>query len=582
MAAGKSSSLHGRDLVNVTIIINTTQLQEKYFLLDTLRLIQEIVNPRFNASPSLPMTPAHQSSDRLSALTLILLSLYWVWASAWQPNALTARDLLAQASTIQGGAIQLQSGADLTLQAAQISGQSLTAQAGVINGQVVNPNAQLHIDAAVNDLSQSQSSSGHDLLTQRTASQGTVQQTLQYTTIAVPGADQAGGPVRLSAPGGITVGASSPGAAPGTPARTSPAGSSSGNNTPSAVPTLTLDLKQQAQQLATQPGLAYMAQLAQRNDVQWQQVQLASQHWDFSQSGLTGAAAAVIAIAVAIVTYGAASALSASMMAGAGMTTTAGAAGASTVAVAGAGAGVAGSAVAGGTVLTTTGAALSSAAAAGMSSLTSEAAVSLAGNGGNIGQTLHDLGSSQSVHNIVASMLTAGVGQTLSGYNLGNLAGKAVTGCAAGSVSGTGCQNGAESAAITNAAAWTYNTVIGYDADAGPGKTPAPGTKDYPVYTPQANGQQPVDSFGNNVIGLNHLGSSFSQGSALSNTLNQVPFINATAGVHDYIFNSGLVKFGDFTNPAMMPPAALFSIPAALGNNNISWITNMKLPGGKP
>ena len=202
--------------------------------------------------------------------------------------------------------------------------------------------------------------------------------------------------------------------------------------------------------------------------------------------------------------------------------------------------------------------------------------------GGNIGQTLHDLGGSQSVHNIVASMLTAGMGQTLAGYNLGNLAGKAVTGCAAGSVSGTGCQNGAESAAITNAAAWTYNTVIGYDADAGPGKTPAPGTKDYPVYTPQANGQQPVDSFGNNVIGLNHLGSSFSQGSALSNTLNQVPFINATAGVHDYIFNSGLVKFGDFTNPAMMPPAALFSIPAALGNNNISWITNMKLPGGKP
>ena len=127
------------------------------------------------------MPTAPQNTDRLSALTLILLSLYWVWASAWQPYAFTARDLLAQASRITGGAIALQSGADLTLQAAQISGQSLSAQAGVINGQPVNPNAQLHIDAAVNDLSQSQSSSGHDLLTQRTAGQGTVQQTLQYT-----------------------------------------------------------------------------------------------------------------------------------------------------------------------------------------------------------------------------------------------------------------------------------------------------------------------------------------------------------------------------------------------------------------
>ena len=182
--------------------------------------------------------------------------------------------------------------------------------------------------------------------------------------------------------------------------------------------------------------------------------------------------------------------------------------------------------------------------------------------GGNIGQTLHDLGGSQSVHNIVASMLTAGMGQTLSGYNLGNLAGKAVTGCAAGSVSGTGCQNGAESAAITNAAAWTYNTVIGYDADAGPGKTPAPGTKDYPIYMLVANRQQPLDSFGNNVIGLNNPGSLFSQGSTLSNVLNRVPFINATAGIHDYIFNSKLVQFGDFTNPAMMLPAAIAAIPS--------------------
>ena len=96
-----------------------------------------------------------------------------------------------------------------------------------------------------------------------------------------------------------------------------------------------------------------------------------------------------------------------------------------------------------------------------------------------------------------------------------------------------------------------------------------------------ANGQQPPDSFWNDVIGLNELGSPFSQGSTLSNALNRVPFINAAAGIHDYIFNSKLVQFGDLTNPVMMLPAAIAAIPSALGNN-INWIANMRLPGGKP
>ena len=275
----------------------------------------------------------------------------------------------------------------------------------------------------------------------------------------------------------------------------------------------------------------------------WQQVQLASQHWNYHEAGLSKAGAAIVAIVVAIVTYGAASGLSASLAAGAGMTTTAGAAGASTVAVAGAG--VAGSGVAAGAVLTTTGAALSGAVAAGMSSLASEAAVSLADNGGNIQKTLQDLGSRQSVHNILASMLTAGVGQALAGYSVGTLATKTVTGCAAGAVSGIGCQNGVETASLTNAAAWTYHSVIGYNADAGPGKTPPP-SQNYPFYRPQPNGQQPPGSWGDNVIGLNDradAGSFFAQGSPLSDTLNHVPFINATAGVHDFIFNAKWLPF---------------------------------------
>ncbi|MDE2187735.1 MAG: hypothetical protein KGJ76_13455, partial [Betaproteobacteria bacterium] len=147
----------------------------------------------------------------------------------------------AQASRITGGAIALQSGADLTLQAAQISGQRLSAQAGVINGQQVNPSAQLQLDAAINDRSQSQSSSGHDLLTQRTASQGTIEQALQYTTIAVPGAGQADGAVQLHATGGLTVGASSLTRASG-----NTAAASTGSGT---TPTVTLGLRQQGLRL---------------------------------------------------------------------------------------------------------------------------------------------------------------------------------------------------------------------------------------------------------------------------------------------------------------------------------------------
>jgi hypothetical protein len=79
---------------------------------------------------------------------------------------------------------------------------------------------------------------------------------------------------------------------------------------------------------------------------------------------------------------------------------------AGTAAVAGASVGTAGTA-------TLTGITLSSATnavlAAGISSLASQAAVSFLNNGGNLGKTLHDLGSSRTVKNVVVAMLTAGL-----------------------------------------------------------------------------------------------------------------------------------------------------------------------------
>lgn len=83
-----------------------------------------------------------------------------------------------------------------------------------------------------------------------------------------------------------------------------------------------------------------------------------------------------------------------------------------------------------------------------------------------------------------------------------------------------------------------------------------------------------------NVIGLNAPGSLLSQGGGVSRALNQVPFINATAGLHDYFFNSNQdLNFSLWNVPTMLPAAAL-AIPAALNNPNISWLTQVKQPDG--
>ncbi|HGT4332537.1 TPA: hypothetical protein ACM24X_001189, partial [Neisseria meningitidis] len=49
----------------------------------------------------------------------------------------------------------------------------------------------------------------------------------------------------------------------------------------------------------------YLKQLQVTKDVNWNQVQLAYDKWDYKQEGLTGAGAAIIALAVTVVTAGA-------------------------------------------------------------------------------------------------------------------------------------------------------------------------------------------------------------------------------------------------------------------------------------
>lgn len=147
-----------------------------------------------------------------------------------------------------------------------------------------------------------------------------------------------------------------------------------------------------ALELATQPGYEYLAELDKNNEINWVQVQLIQEHYELTQEGLTPAAAALIAIAVTIALQG---------MDGGGVATSllgqhsAIAATATTAAIP--------------STVTTLGVAGNAAFA----SLASQAAVGVVNNKGDIGKTLKDLASSDTVRSMATAALTAGVGAKL-------------------------------------------------------------------------------------------------------------------------------------------------------------------------
>ncbi|MDO5638606.1 MAG: DUF637 domain-containing protein [Neisseria sp.] len=132
-------------------------------------------------------------------------------------------------------------------------------------------------------------------------------------------------------------------------------------------------LKTEIEKLAKQPEYAYLKQLQLAKDINWNQVQLEYQKWDYKQEGLTGAGAAIIALALAAVTGGAGAAIASSL----------------------------------------TGAAVTGASAtmanAAFLSLASQASVSLINNKGNLGKTFKELGSSRTVKNLATAVVSAGV-----------------------------------------------------------------------------------------------------------------------------------------------------------------------------
>lgn len=130
------------------------------------------------------------------------------------------------------------------------------------------------------------------------------------------------------------------------------------------------DFKSQINTLGAQPGMGYLNDLAARKDVNWQPVKLAFEQWNYKQEGLTPAGAALLAAAVAW-----------AMPAGAGANLI-------------------------GVKAGTTSAMMANAA---FTSLAAQASITFVNNKGDIGKTLKELGSSQTVKATIAAALTAGV-----------------------------------------------------------------------------------------------------------------------------------------------------------------------------
>ncbi len=261
-------------------------------------------------------------------------------AEGWTRKSSSSTDSTEERSTHQaaeiraGGSVLLGSlGGDLTLRRADVSaGGDLTLLA---------PTGTVSLLGGTDSSFEQHKRSGGSLLWQSSRDRGEVRETFTAT--------------RLETGGALTV--------------------TAGQGVIAELP-VRGDLKASLAEAAAQPGMAWVAQLATRPDVNWRLVQEHYDSWDHKSQGLTGPAAALIAIAVGIATYGAGSGL------GVGL-----------------GAVKEGALAAG----------IDAAASAAVSTLASQATVSLINNRGNIGAVLKEMGSSATVRSLLIAMGTAGL-----------------------------------------------------------------------------------------------------------------------------------------------------------------------------
>ncbi|HGH6191359.1 TPA: DUF637 domain-containing protein, partial [Neisseria meningitidis] len=241
----------------------------------------------------------------------------------------------------------LQSGWDTKLQGTQFETTlgGATIRAGV--GEQARADAKIILEGIKSSIHTETVSSSKSTLWQKQAGRGSNIETLQLPSFTGPVA-----PV-LSAPGGYIV------------------------DIPQG------NLKTQIETLTKQPEYAYLKQLQVAKNINWNQVQLAYDKWDYKQEGLTEAGAAIIALAVTVVTSGAGT----------------------------------------GAVLGLNGAAAAATDAA-FASLASQASVSFINNKGDVGKTLKELGRSSTVKNLVVAAATAGVADKIGASALNNVSDK--------------------------------------------------------------------------------------------------------------------------------------------------------------
>ncbi|WP_169197006.1 DUF637 domain-containing protein [Devosia sp. MC1541] len=140
------------------------------------------------------------------------------------------------------------------------------------------------------------------------------------------------------------------------------------------------DLSASIDQLSQIEGLAWLDDLRDRPDVDWQAVTAAQENWDYYDQGLTEAGAALVALAVAAVSGGT----------GLGASLTSSIAGSM---------GLAGNAIA------------MAAIDAGVTALLQKTTISMINNQGDLAAVLAELGSESTLRSLVGSILTAGLTQ---------------------------------------------------------------------------------------------------------------------------------------------------------------------------
>lgn len=317
--------------------------------------------------------------------------------------------------------IDIKVGNQATLQGAAVRAQDIA----ITSTDPTQP-GELVLGSSINTTQTSRTESSETLgVWQAQSGQGSTVQTAKLTTLD--------GQVSLDAGLRVTV----------------QTGSNAGGTAGSALAALsgTASLQNQIDLLSAQPGLAYLKDLQANPQVNWEQIKLANEQWSYSQQGLTPAGAALLSIAIAVATNGMGAELlgsstTAATATGSVTTTTLGGATLATTTTTAATATAAATSV-------TTYSALGAAINAGLSSLAAQASVALVNNGGDIGRTLAQLGSEQSIKTILATMLTSGVAQSFAGdFSAASLGAKTAAGCLAGQLTDGSCADGAKTAAV--------------------------------------------------------------------------------------------------------------------------------------